>query len=363
MQPDFHCSFFYRDELRKLGWKADVLVPWGYPENLLYTDEDIIRPPRLTSNSPSRWALRIDKVIRLFWFSNLIRSYRFLTYYGAPNSEGVAVASLLGKTIVFLPTGCLETESKANFSLLDGGHVCDNCGFWDRCDDRKNNLLFERVRKYCQIVVGDGSIDSTQFAQTHMRYKSISLSLWSPEIDIPEQFRLPPTENLRILHSNYLEKSGRNYMGRNIKGTPHVVAAVERLRDEGFSVEMILVTDVPSKYMRFYQAQADIVVEQLIYGWWGSTGVETMALGKPVVCYLRPSWKQNFLKHFPEYTELPIVEADTKTIYDALRRLVVDTKYRAQAGQESRKFAESHFDPRKNAQALSNLLLRHPSSR
>ena len=100
--------------------------------------------------------------------------------------------------------------------------------------------------------------------------------------------------------------------------------------------------------MRFYQAQADIVVEQLIYGSWGSTGVETMALGKPVVCYLRPSWKAMFLSSFPEYDDLPIIEADTNTIYDELKKLVVDKDLRQQKGEASRRFAEAHFDPEKN---------------
>jgi len=104
--------------------------------------------------------------------------------------------------------------------------------------------------------------------------------------------------------------------------------------------------------MRFYQQQADIIVEQLIYGWWGSTFVETAALGKPVVCYLRPSWKKFFLETFPEYTELPIVEADTQTIYVVLKRLAEDSDYRQRAGEASRKFAEMHFNPAINTQNL-----------
>jgi hypothetical protein len=72
------------------------------------------------------------------------------------------------------------------------------------------------------------------------------------------------------------------------------VSAVERLQSEALPVQLVSVTDIPSNQMRYYQAQVDIIVEQLIYGWWGSSGVETMALGKPVVCYLRPKWKEFF---------------------------------------------------------------------
>ena len=191
---------------------------------------------------------------------------------------------------------------------------------------------------------------------THMKYKSIDLNLWHPSLTIPPEHQLVASDKIRILHGAYLTKSGRDWQGRNIKGSPFVLAAIERLKQEGHPVEYLFIENKPSNQIRFYQAQADIVVEQLIYGWWGSTGVETMALGKPVVCYMRPSWKTFFLNTFLEYDSLPIVEADTNTIYDELKKLVTDADYRRRKGEDSRRFAEAHFDPEKNAKAFEKLL-------
>ena len=182
------------------------------------------------------------------------------------------------------------------------------------------------------------------------------MSLWHPNLAVPPEHQLPNTDKIRILHSAYLTKSGRDWQGRNIKGSPFVLEAIDQLKAEGHPVEYFYVQNKPANQMRFYQVQSDIVVEQLIYGWWGSTGVETMALGKPVVCYIRPSWKDFFLKTFPEYDGLPVVEADTKTIYEVLRKLVVDAEYRKNKGIESRRFAESHFDPRNNTKKLIQTL-------
>ena len=206
------------------------------------------------------------------------------------------------------------------------------------------------------MQIGNGSIDSSQFEMSHIKYKSIDLKLWQPNLVIPAEHQLAATDNIRILHSNYLKGSSRDWQGRNIKGSPFILAAIERLKQEGHHIEYFFVENKPSKQMRFYQAQADIVVEQLIFGWWGSTFVEAAALGKPVVCYLRPSWKAFFLKTFPEYDSLPIVEADTNTIYDALKKLVTDADYRRQKGEESRQFAEVHFDPEKNTKTFIKIL-------
>lgn len=374
VRPDYHCSFFYRDEFRGQGWKADIYVNRGYPSALLYSSEDILRSPQLFKGRNLLAKIINHGALILYWLSKFKR-YRYHLYYGRPPAisffEGklgldrifgkgflleLALAKFFGVKLIFLSTGCHDDESKEQFSKLDGGKVCGNCGAWDKCHDILNNQNFDRVRRYFDMVIGAGAIDSTQFKMTHMKYKSIDLKLWKPELAIPSEHRLPATSNLRIMHSAYLEKSGRNWKGKNIKGSPFVAAAVERLQSEGYPVEYFFVKDTPSNQMRFYQAQADIVVEQIIYGWWGSTFVETAALGKPVVCYLRPSWKDFFLTTFPEYGELPVVEATTDTVYEVLKRLVTDETYRMQKGKESRRFAEQHFDPVRNTQSLIKLL-------
>jgi glycosyltransferase involved in cell wall biosynthesis len=265
-------------------------------------------------------------------------------------------AKLFNVKLIYLPSGCREEVSKEDFSQLDKGKVCGNCGYWNRCNDTLNIANFAIINRYFDMVIGIGVLDSTQISITHLKYKVIDLTLWSPNLSIPSNHKMPFSSNIRILHSSYLSKSGRDWQGRNIKGSPFVLAAIERLKNEGHAVEYVFVHDKPSNQMRFYQAQADIVVEQLIYGWWGSTFVETSALGKPVVCYLRPAWKEFFLKNFPEYGILPVIEADTQSIYEVLKRLVTDGDYRRQKGDESRRFAEAHFDPERNTAKLIELL-------
>lgn len=370
VRPDYHCSFFYKDELRKRGWSADIFVPRGYPEKLLYRDSDVLRAPSAdkVKSTPARQAL--EHFMSSLWYLANGWKYEFHIYYGPPpvwfnlrtkvtphGTPGYSLwlAKLWGSKLVFLPTGCREELSKQEFESLDDGTVCGNCGFWDRCSDQENLRHFSTIRRYFDGVIGLGFTPPTQFPTTHLKWKSIDLQLWKPGLSIPRERRLPPTNAIRILHS--FSSNGRSFGGRNIKGSPLVIAAVERLKSEGHKVELIYLTDVPSNQMRFYQAQADIIVEQLRYGWWGSTGVETMALGKPVICYLRSSWKKLFLDTFPEYDTLPIVEADAANIYSVLRNLVIDEKARAIAGEESRKFAERHFNPAENAEALERYLL------
>ena len=374
VRPDYHCSFFYRDEFRRLGWKADIFVDWNYPSNLLYSDQGLLRPPRIqfSKNIIIRW---INYVLSAFWWLSKFWRYEYHLYYGRPPAVNFFENKLLltklfgfdfllelwlskffGVKLLYLPTGCHDEETRENFGKLDDANICNNCGFYDRCDDKLHNLNFARIRRFFNAVVGFGSVESSQFKKHFVNYKSIDLKLWSPEIAIPSKLRLPAIKNLRILHSTYLENSGRRWKGRNIKGSPYVLEAIEKLKAEGYPIEYYYITNKPSNQIRFYQAQADIIVEQLIYGCWGSTGVETMALGKPVVCYLRKDWKERFFMTFPEFKKLPIVEANTETVYEQLKNLVKDAAYRREKGIESRLFAESFFDPVKNTKGLIKVL-------
>jgi hypothetical protein len=82
-----------------------------------------------------------------------------------------------------------------------------------------------------------------------------------------------------------------------------------------------------------------------------------MGLGKPTVCYLSPDWKRHFLESFPEYEDLPIIEATTETIYAVLKRLLDDEPYRRSKGNEAREFAKRHFDVQRNVPEFQQRLL------
>lgn len=368
----YYSTFFLRDELRKRGWKADIYIPRSYPMKLLFSVNDILQEPR--SGLAGRLGGFADYFLRFFYFLWLVLRYRNFVFYGRPQqfpflearinkgewlgrgfSVSLAILQATGRTIIVIPSGCLEEETRANISKLDGGNVCGNCG-WPpgSCDDRINTRHFAALRRYSAVVVGNGTLLSTQYKAVYTRFQMLDLSRWNPATLIPERHRLPAVRSIRILHSFF--NADREHGNKNIKGSPFVIEAIERLKNEGHDVLYYYLNDVKIGDMVYYQNQADIIIDQLIYGWWGYTGMEGMALGKPVVCYLRQEWKDHFLKINSEFSELPIVEANTSTIYEVLKRLVVDEEYRMAKGRESRRFAERYFDTVGNSRDFERLL-------
>jgi hypothetical protein len=371
VRPDYHNSFILRDGLRELGWKADIFVESTYPEMLLYSNQDIVRFAENRSKA-------VQKLIKFIGFFVLLSRYRYFLAYGVPGTfQGLnifrrlnpllqillgksfdltlALMKAFGKKIAFVPTGSCDLMMQEEIMELHDGRKCEHC--WRNntkwCDDEKRMELRARTLRYADLTIGFGFVISAGIPETHIKYKSLDLEKWKPGIEVPDEYLLSKDGKLIIMHTVADVYGWRG----DQKGSSYIQDAIARLQREGHDVELFNPKGVPSNRMRHYQVQADIVVDQLISGWWGSTGVETMSLGRPFVCYLHPERKSEFLSSFPEFDDLPVVEAEPESIYEVLKHLLTDEDYRLRKGRASREFAERFFDQKKNARELERALL------
>ena len=135
---------------------------------------------------------------------------------------------------------------------------------------------------------------------------------------------------------------------RKIKGTEYVIESVRQLKSEGYNINLILVENLPhEKALEIYK-KADIVVDwiNLIYGIYGVVSIESMALGKPVIC----SIDQEFIDNY--YKNLPIVNADKTNLVEKIRILIEDLDLRKKLSEEGRKYVEKMHDGEKIAEKI-----------
>jgi hypothetical protein len=87
-----------------------------------------------------------------------------------------------------------------------------------------------------------------------------------------------------------------------------------------------------------------LLVDQLLVGWYGATAAELMALGRPVICFIR----EDDLRFIPTKMseELPIINATPGTIYQVLKDwLTVRRNELCSRGKQSRRYVERWHDP------------------
>ena len=74
---------------------------------------------------------------------------------------------------------------------------------------------------------------------------------------------------------------------RKTKGTQLIIDALDSLNQSGYRFEFILIEGLSNEEARKKYETIDVLVDQLFAGWYGGLAVEAMALGKPVLVYLR----------------------------------------------------------------------------
>ena len=135
------------------------------------------------------------------------------------------------------------------------------------------------------------------------------------------------------------------------KGTRYVLEAVQRLQAEKMPFEFLLIENMSIQEARSVYARADLLVDQLLAGWYGGLAVELMALGKPAICYLR----EGDLKFVPPAMRqaLPLIHATPATIYSVLKEWLTTRRQEIpEMGRRSRAYVEQWHDPLKIAAAL-----------
>jgi glycosyltransferase involved in cell wall biosynthesis len=85
-------------------------------------------------------------------------------------------------------------------------------------------------------------------------------------------------------------------------------------------------------------AEADVVVDQVLMGWVGVFALEMMAMGKPVVAYIRADLR-------PQLQGMPIVEADPWTLAATLRALLLAPDRRAALSARGPRYVREQHDP------------------
>jgi glycosyltransferase involved in cell wall biosynthesis len=122
------------------------------------------------------------------------------------------------------------------------------------------------------------------------------------------------------------------------KGTKYVLRAVENLRKE-YKIEFVLIQNMPLSLALKTIRDCDIYVDQMIWGGYAVTSQQAMALGKPIVCYLKPVLSENL---YPE--DIPVVNATVDNLEDKLAELIRNPSLRHELGKRSRHYVEKYHD-------------------
>ena len=292
---------------RKIGLKSDVLTI-----NKNYLDY----PSDIEIDIPKK---RINKIIYLYKNIKMINEnydilhFNFGTSLYSNDRFKVDFLDLYfyKKDMRFFVTynGC---DCRQKYNIINNYNICacsnPDC-YNGACSSEQIDLIKQRkikkMSQFCKTIFFLNP-DLKQFLPEDSIFLPYSIASWENITRKKRNYRFP----LKVVHAP---------SQRGAKGTIDILNIINKLQKKyPDKIEFILVEGLKnSEAIRIYE-QADILIDQILIGWYGALSVEAMKAGCAVMVYIR----ENDLKYIPiimhEDVKKTFINCNKDNLYDKI---------------------------------------------
>ncbi len=350
----YYHFYYLASALRRRNWDVVTvsLDDPNSPSAKFYHGEDInlYHPDqRIRRSNTADFIKYAQKRYKLLHVANDHVLSFFPEYYPDDDPKDIIDWRNLGLKVAYTISGCnsgILPNTVGDWSEKSSGRrVCDICVWRDVptvCSNERIEKWGKKITKYVDLIYGEclPALDYMKLDKVIREPTTMCLDpvVWHPNLTVPKKHQLDfEKDEILIFHSvgNYEDRTKN---GINIKGTHAILKAVERLKNEGFPVRYIFLDSMRNREIRYIQIQADIIVDQLNFGRYGATAREGMMLGKPVICYITNNEEEEKYQ-LQSIAECPLINATENTVYDVMKKLVINKELRENISRKSREYA------------------------
>ncbi len=268
------------------------------------------------------WALLRYDVFHIFYDRGMLAPVDFRI---GINPVELAVLRRSGKKMFCYAYGA-DVRTRDATLRLGKYNLCAACPtpmLYCICDDARAAENIQCISDYATEMISMGDMLSYVPGARNHHYWPIDIDSF-PYVGVKRVAGAP----LRIAHvTNHAHFKGSNYL----------YDAVARLQREGFAIEVMHAQGVANETVIDIYSQADVVADQFIAGFHGYAALEAMALGKPVICYLRGP------EMMLDESECPIINASPEILYETLRGILESRIDIIEIGRRGRDYIEKFY--------------------
>jgi glycosyltransferase involved in cell wall biosynthesis len=188
-------------------------------------------------------------------------------------------------------------SSLARFEISIAQHVGPD--YYNPVSDQRKRRLLSRYRSHnIQFFILNPDLNSFLDGAGAFIPYSNAIVKRATVGTIPHRGRV-----LRIVHAP---------SHRLAKGTARIMRTLSELQDLGFKFEFEIIENLSNVEARHRIARADLLIDQLFAGWYGGVSVEAMAVGVPVMSYIR----EDDLIYIPRLmrNDLPVINVSPSNL-------------------------------------------------
>ncbi|HEY3249782.1 MAG TPA: glycosyltransferase [Ignavibacteria bacterium] len=274
------------------------------------------------------WLRKIQKILLII---KLIIRYKYFIFDSTgtlfPDFKDIKFFKFFGRKTMVIFTGCdIRLPDKvAKFK-------------WNPCKDCTNDykrfagcVLSTKPEKITGIEGAFDILVSAEEAAASLNKKYFT-TLFPFDIN-KFHAKYGINNKLKIIHA----PSNQTY-----KGTKYVVEAIEKLKNE-FNFDYKTISGIKAIDLYKEIESSDLVIDQMLVGFYGLLSVESMAMGKPVISYIREDiWEKIG-------ADCPIYNANPDNLYDVLYKILSNPNQLVKVGKKSREYTEKYHDAKKIA--------------
>ncbi len=291
---------------------------------------------RFISYSSNGFVRKFQKIVLLF---KLISKYKYFIFDTSstllPNYNDIGIFRFFGKKTMVICTGCDIRIPEKVFGYK-----------WNPCKDCSNEYKkfvgCEPASKPVKLKKLEDTFDfrvSAEEAASGLTKKYYPILFPVDLAEFPVEMN-KPNRKIKIVHAPTNEI---------YKGTKYIIEAIGKLKRD-FDFEFKILSGLKIGDLRKEISNCDLVIDQMLVGFYGLLSIESMAMYKPIICYIREDiWKN--LKH-----TCPVYNANPDNIYGVLKSILKAPEQLVEAGIKSRRYVEKYHDAAIVAKNLLNIL-------
>ena len=182
-----------------------------------------------------------------------------------------------GKKIIFTYNGCDARQKYATMERVEFASCHQEDCYGGMCNsgarDNMRKQRIQKVSKYAHHIFAVNP-DLLYFLPKDISsFLPYSIASWYEIQRLPYRIE----RKIRIVHSP---------TNRVAKGTPYILRALENLKKR-YPIEIVLIENISHQEALEEYRRADLVIDQILIGWYGGFAVEGMKMGKPVCAFIR----------------------------------------------------------------------------